>query len=134
MRTIDVFATVKDSSKSVLDYEVAQDISLLDDYIKREYSVGGIISPSEILKQANQIYEGGATSSYKFPEKETYENVKQRPCGSLRFHNIEILKIYRDYILSKLLEAVNAFCRYTNELSSIMHLKEIRLEDELEDI
>ena len=83
MRTIDVFTSVKDSSKSVLDYDIAQEIHLLDNYINREYQAGGIVSPASLLMQANQVFAGGATDAYQFPDSSTYGRIKP---------NLELLK------------------------------------------
>ena len=76
MRNVDLFVTVKDTTKTVLDYEIAQEIHLLESYLKDEYEVGALISPAGIIKQANQAHLGGEPESYTFPSPEEYPTLQ----------------------------------------------------------
>jgi predicted RND superfamily exporter protein len=95
MRTIDLFATVKDSNKTVLDYDIAKEIDLIDQYLKTEYKVGAIISPAALIKQTNQTHLGGKPSNYRFPSKDDFGDLKT---------NLKIArqnKFVKSFILSK---------------------------------
>lgn len=72
MRNVDLFVTVKDSAKTVLDYEIAKEINLLENYLKDTYEVGALISPAAIIKQSNQTHLGGDPDHFIFPSKEEY--------------------------------------------------------------
>jgi predicted RND superfamily exporter protein len=76
MRNIDLFVTVKDSNKTVLDYEIAKEINLLDQYLKDNYQVGALISPASIIKQTNQAHLGGQPENFIYPNQEDFKRLK----------------------------------------------------------
>ncbi|WP_224995022.1 RND family transporter [Cesiribacter sp. SM1] len=68
---------VKDSSRSVYDPAVLQEISRLEDYLQQEYGVKGLVSPLLLVKGVNRALNGGAVSYFRLPEnKRDYARIE----------------------------------------------------------
>lgn len=76
VRPFEVQITLKDSSKSVWDYDVIHEIDKVDEFIKKEYQAGFLLSPSSLVKS---IYQN-SIQDYKtgFPEKEDYVDIAKQ--------------------------------------------------------
>jgi predicted RND superfamily exporter protein len=72
VRTFDLAIQLKDPSQNIFDYEIIQQIDLLENYLKDEYGVSNLVSPAFLVRQANQIQEGGDYTNNSIPEKEDY--------------------------------------------------------------
>jgi len=77
MRTFDLALVVSNPDLEIFDYEIIEQINVLDDYLKNEYKVGSLISPAVIIKQCNQAHFGGDFSKYRIPEKEGYRQLQK---------------------------------------------------------
>jgi len=73
VRPFELSITLKDKSRSVWDYEVMQKINELDEFIKKEYKAGFILSPASMVKGIYASSVEGATRG--FPDKEDYEPI-----------------------------------------------------------
>ena len=65
-RPLEIALLFKDFSPE-LDLEVLEDMEKLDDYLKEEFGMGAITSVVQIVKKANQMYQGGVLEDYKLP-------------------------------------------------------------------
>jgi len=73
VRPFELSITLKDKSRSVWDYEVMQKINELDEFIKKEYKAGFILSPASMVKG---IYASSVEGAKRgFPDKEDYEPI-----------------------------------------------------------
>lgn len=68
IRPLEIAVFVKDSAKNVLDYEVVQELSKVDKYLKDVYGAGFIMSPVSVFKQTCKALNSGSNDYYKLPE------------------------------------------------------------------
>ncbi|MEZ4886992.1 MAG: MMPL family transporter [Chitinophagales bacterium] len=73
VRSFELAMNTKDTSKHIFDFEVLQEIALVDSFLTEQYGVKNLISPVVVMKTANQIYHQGRKDYYRMPEnpKET---------------------------------------------------------------
>jgi predicted RND superfamily exporter protein len=68
---------VKDSSLTVYDPAVLQEINRLEDYLQQEYGVRGLVSPLLLVKGVNRALNGGAVAYFKLPDnKNDYAKIE----------------------------------------------------------
>lgn len=73
VRPFEMAVWVKDSSRSVFDYEIIQSLNQVQQYLADEYHVAGIISPVTFVKQLNKAKNGGVHEAYQIPDdKQAY--------------------------------------------------------------
>jgi uncharacterized protein len=73
VRPFELSVVLKDSTRSVWDYEVMQALNKLEEFIKTEYQAGFILSPSGIVK--NIYFNSVNDAKNVFPEKDDYEDI-----------------------------------------------------------
>ncbi|MFL5754592.1 MAG: efflux RND transporter permease subunit, partial [Bacteroidia bacterium] len=74
VRPFELEINVKDTSKRIWDYEVMRELNKTDGYLKKEYGMGFMFSPSILAKAVNKAVNSGDAAAYKFPEtKEEYD-------------------------------------------------------------
>lgn len=73
LRPFEMAIEVQDTSKSIYDYEVLQEIDKVEQYLQEEYEIKSIFSVIQILKIANRTNHGGQKKYYKFPTEEETE-------------------------------------------------------------
>ncbi|MDO9001571.1 MAG: MMPL family transporter [Bacteroidota bacterium] len=76
VRPFEILVTVKDKTKSVWDYDVITELNKVDEFIKKEYQAGFLVSPSSLVKS---IYQN-SYNDYKlsFPVTEEYETISKQ--------------------------------------------------------
>jgi len=75
VRPLELLVSVKDSSKTVWDYEVMSEIDKVSCFVDSLYGPGFLISPSRVV---NSIYKNstGITTAV-FPEREDYQEIEK---------------------------------------------------------
>ena len=73
VRPFELDITLKDKGRSVWDYDVMIELYKLDEFIRREYNAGFILSPPSLVKTiyAASVHEPGN----QFPDREDYEQI-----------------------------------------------------------
>ena len=78
LRPFEMAIEVKDTSKSIYDYEVLQEIDKVEEYLHEEYEIKNIFSVIQVLKVANRTNHGGQRKYYVLPtEEETVKYLDQ---------------------------------------------------------
>ena len=73
VRPFELSVTLTNKNKSVWDYEVITELNKLDEFIKKEYNAGFILSPAALVKN---IYVSSVNNAGDgFPDKEDYESI-----------------------------------------------------------
>jgi len=67
VRPFEMAIRVKDSSHSILDMQMLQQIEYVEEYLKNEYGVGFVASPLTAVKSINKALNGGDAGNYKLP-------------------------------------------------------------------
>lgn len=76
VRPFSMLITVKDKKKSVWDYDVITELNKVDEFIKKEYDAGFLLSPASLVKS---IYQNSNDDrSGNFPLKEDYEPISKQ--------------------------------------------------------
>jgi len=73
VRPFEVSITLKDKSKKVWDRDVLLEINKVDEFIKKEYEAGFILSLPQIVKSINRNLND---KGYTMPNEEEYEDIK----------------------------------------------------------
>lgn len=69
---------VQDSAYSLYDKEVLEEISKMEEYLRQEYGVENIVSPTFVVKSIHKATQGGLQEYFRLPEEEkTYERIRQ---------------------------------------------------------
>lgn len=101
------------SDGSVLDRDVLVEIDKIENYLRKDYGVGFIISPVTAVKSLNKAMNGGYTEHYKIPADTSEYNAI-----------IKLLKKYRKKDeLKKMISADNKEARITGKMHDIGSLK-----------
>jgi len=73
VRPFEMQVTLKDKNKSIWDYDVITELYKVDEFIKKEYEAGFLLSPSGLIRS---IYKNSYTDiSRPFPDKEDFEPI-----------------------------------------------------------
>jgi uncharacterized protein len=88
VRPFEMLVTVKDSSKSVWDYEIIKEIYEVEKFIKREYNAGFLLSAAGLVKS---IYQNSTTDKKDFPDKVSYDEIAAQLISNKK--NKEIKKL-----------------------------------------
>lgn len=70
VRPFEMYVKLEDTTRSVFDYEVIQDLEKVNHYLRSEYGAGFLVSPVSFVKTANQAFHGGNPEYYRVPEDE----------------------------------------------------------------
>lgn len=69
-RGMEIALVAKQENADLLQLKVLRQIERLDSFLLATYGVGSLISPVEILKQANQVSKGGDPDFYSLPSSQ----------------------------------------------------------------
>jgi len=109
IRPFEMSISVVDTSLSVLDYRVIQEMNKVDDYLYNEYNAGFIISPITLFKTLNKAAHSGNNKFYKIP--------------SSKKEHLKLLKKLKRANINKRLEALIRkdfrACRFTGKMDDI---------------
>jgi hypothetical protein len=76
VRPFEILVTLKDKNKSVWDYDVITELNKVDEFIKKEYGAGFLLSPSSLVKS---IYQNSNDDyNLKFPVIDEYEPISKQ--------------------------------------------------------
>lgn len=73
VRPFELEVRVKAKVKTIWDYEVITELNKLDDFVKKEYNAGFLLSASALVK--NIYLNSNLDSANAFPAKEDYESI-----------------------------------------------------------
>lgn len=88
VRPLEVKVTLLQKNKLIWDYDVISEINKVEEFIKREFDAGFVISPAQVVKSINKISNDGF---YKLPSDTDYAAVKSIITDNSR--NRELQKI-----------------------------------------
>lgn len=73
VRPFELLITLKDKTKTIWDFDVIKEINKVDEFIKKEYQAGFLVSPASIVKSiySNSTYD----NKLEFPGKEDYLSI-----------------------------------------------------------
>lgn len=72
IRTFDLHLEVADSTNSILDLKVLQQIEQLEFYLLQEYGLNDVYTINTQVKRANRLMKSGKPAAFVLPEKEQY--------------------------------------------------------------
>ncbi len=76
VRPLEILVTLKNKNKSVWDYDVITELNKVDNFIRKEYGAGFLLSPSSLVKSIHQNSINDYTIA--FPDPEDYEPISQQ--------------------------------------------------------
>ncbi|MBA2611456.1 MAG: MMPL family transporter [Bacteroidetes bacterium] len=76
VRPFEILVTVKDKNKSVWDYDVITELNEVDEFIRKEYDAGFLLSLSSLVRSIYQNSNGDY--NLKFPNPEDYEPIAKQ--------------------------------------------------------
>jgi len=74
VRPLEILITIKDKNRSVWDYDVITELNKVDDFIRKEYDAGFLLSPSSLVRTIHQ----NSSNDLNFPDKEDYESISKQ--------------------------------------------------------
>lgn len=78
VRPFELVFTLKDTSQKIYDFEVLQEMEVIQNYFDKEYGVNNIMSPVSIVKTLNRSMNGGIPEYYQLPEtKKKYKKISR---------------------------------------------------------
>lgn len=76
VRPFEILVTVKNKNKSVWDYDIITELNKVDEFIRKEYDAGFLLSPSSLVRS---IYQNSNNDyNLKFPGSEDYEPISKQ--------------------------------------------------------
>ncbi len=87
VRPFEMELYVNNTDKSIWDYEVLSSLNKFSDFFEKEFQPGFILSPVSMVKAINEAYG----RSYKFPDKEEYEDIKKLILQNKKDKNLKLL-------------------------------------------
>jgi hypothetical protein len=89
VRPFELLITVKDKTRSVWDYDVITELNKVDEFIKKEYDAGFLVSPSSLVKS---IYQNSNNDyDLKFPAIEEYDPISKQLKGNNKNRDVKRL-------------------------------------------
>ncbi|MBK9284644.1 MAG: MMPL family transporter [Sphingobacteriaceae bacterium] len=73
VRPFEVYLTLKDTNKTFWDEDVLRELNKVDNFIRKEYEPGFLLSPSALVCSINQNIN--ITQKNKFPDKEDFDEI-----------------------------------------------------------
>lgn len=89
VRPFEIQVIVKDTSKSVWDYEVMKELNKVDGFIKKEYAAGFLLSPSSLVKSIYLNSNNDVSSN--FPDEEDYALIAKQLKGNKNNRDVKRL-------------------------------------------
>ncbi len=74
---LEIYLSVKDSSQSLLDYELLAQVEKVETYLEKQLGPLTILSPNSLVKTLNQAQNQGDEKAYAFPSQGQYERLKR---------------------------------------------------------
>jgi predicted RND superfamily exporter protein len=108
LRPFELGVEVKDTSKSILDYEVLSEMNKMETFLTEEYGLKQCFSIITVLKIANRTEHGGQLKYFKFPTEEETETYLNR-----------IEKFDRQGMLAQVVDSTRQFGRITSSMGDI---------------
>lgn len=89
VRPFELLIALKDKTKTIWDFDVIKEINKVDEFIKKEYEAGFLVSPASIVKSiySNSTYD----NKLEFPAKEDYLSISSYLVNNKK--NKEVKKI-----------------------------------------
>jgi predicted RND superfamily exporter protein len=78
VRPLELAVEIKNKNKTVLDYDIMQQLNSVDEFIKKEYKAGFVYSPAMICNGINKSLNDEGRGTLSFPNKENYAEVKKQ--------------------------------------------------------
>jgi predicted RND superfamily exporter protein len=78
VRPLELAVEIKNKNKTVLDYDIMQQLNSVDEFIKKEYKAGFVYSPAMICNGINKSLNDEGRGTLSFPNKEDYAEVKKQ--------------------------------------------------------
>ncbi len=91
VRPLELSIEIKNKNKAVWDYDVMQQLNLVDEFLKTEYHVGFMYSPAMITKNINKALNQTTNGEAKFPTAEEYEEIKKQLISNKKNKDIKII-------------------------------------------
>ena len=95
LRPFELVVEVKDSSKTIIDYEVLKQMHKIDSFLVTAYGLDQVFSIISVLKIANRSEHGGQTKYYKLPSEKQSDKFSE-PLEDLRYTNKYIDNLERE--------------------------------------
>lgn len=89
-RPFEIAFELKDSAKTLLDFDVLQNLEQIEQQAKKIYGLGHVWSPLTLVKNANRSLNGSDQKEYRLPErKDEFDKIikelkKHRKLGSIK--------------------------------------------------
>ncbi len=79
VRSFELAIQTKDTTKRIFDFDVLQEVAVVDSFLRNQYGIKNLVSPVVAVKVTNQIYHQGRMDYYQLPPtpKETRQIVKR---------------------------------------------------------
>ena len=87
-RPFEMAVWVKDTSKTVFDRDILEQMDKMETYLKNEYGLGFAVSPLGLVKGSNRSLSGGDPKSYKIPESDEKLNRIVREIRAIKSNSI----------------------------------------------
>lgn len=78
VRPLELAITIKDTNKTIWDYDVMQKLNGLDEFLKNEYQAGFMYSPAMLIKTIHKSLNNQIIGEGNFPTIEEYSSVKEQ--------------------------------------------------------
>ncbi len=93
VRPFEMALILKDSGKTLFDYDVVKELDQLETYLKRKFEIGFVVSPLTYIKTANRAINAGKPEAYAIPE-----NKKEHKRILKMLHRMESRKEFQSFI------------------------------------
>jgi predicted RND superfamily exporter protein len=107
-RPFEMAVEIKDSTMTIFDYPVLQEMDKVENYLIRTYGTSALSSPLEIIKITNQAANGGANLFHKLPDS-----------AGLRKLNRHLNYVVRRPFFSSMVSADKRSSRFTGRMGDI---------------
>ncbi|SFH08735.1 hypothetical protein SAMN04487988_11656 [Algoriphagus hitonicola] len=74
---LEIYISVKDSSKSLLDYEVLKEIDAVENHLEKQLGSLTILSPNSLVKTLNQAQNQGDEKAYSLPSRGQFARLER---------------------------------------------------------
>ncbi len=123
IRPFEMAIYTTDSSASIFDYHVVQEMDKVERYLYSAYEAGFILSPITILKAFNKATHNGNSAYYKLPEN---QQAYQKMYAKMKRLNVENK-------LKNLINKGQSLARFTGKMDDVGSLAVIEKNSQFED-
>jgi predicted RND superfamily exporter protein len=75
VRPFELWVKIKNPNKKIWDYEIISEISKIDNYLKKTYGTGFLISPAQMCYSLNKSLYEGDPAQLKLPDKDDFQTI-----------------------------------------------------------